>query len=260
MESCLYWTDTHCHLDMLEEKIASVLEEAKKKEVSRIITIATDKKSSEKVCSYAKNYSNVYGAVGIHPHEAKAVQQTDYDFIATSLVKNKKIIALGECGYDFHYNHSSYSEQKQVFHRQLEIALKTDYPVIIHSREAEKETIQTLLPFLKKGLKVLLHSFTSSLKLADFGIQFDCYFSFNGIITFSNATHFLKLFEKIPIERVLLETDSPFLAPVPLRGKKNFPENVAIIGDFLAKHLKIDSEGLKKITNKNAENFFKGLI
>ena len=235
MESHLYWTDTHCHLDMLEEKIPSVLEEAKKKEVNRIITIATDQRSSEKVCNYVKSYSNIYGTVGIHPHEAKSVQQTDYDFIATSLVKEKKIIALGECGYDFHYNHSNYNEQNQVFCRQLEVALKTDYPVVIHSREAEKETIKTLAPFIKKGLKVLLHSFTSSQELADFGIQFDCYFSFNGIITFSNATHFLKLIEKISIERILLETDSPFLAPVPLRGKKNFPENVAIIGDFFSK-------------------------
>ena len=242
MASHLYWTDTHCHLDMLEEKIVSILEEAKKKEVNRIVTIAIDKKSSKKVCDYVKSYSNVYGAVGIHPHEAKTVQQTDYDFIATSLVKEKKIIALGECGYDFHYNHSSYSTQRQVFCRQLEIAMKTDYPVVIHSREAEKETMETLLPFLKKGLKVLFHSFTSSSKLADFGIQFGCYFSFNGIITFSNAAHFLKLFEKISIERILLETDSPFLAPVPLRGKKNFPENVAIIGNFLANHLKMDSD------------------
>ena len=146
-----------------------------------------DKKSSEKVCHYVRNYQEVYGTVGIHPHDAKAVQKTDYNFIATQLVKEKKIIALGECGYDFHYNRSSYREQKQVFCKQLEIALETDYPVVIHSREAEKETMQTLLPFLKKGLKILFHSFTSSQKLANFGVQFDCYFSFNGIITFSNA-------------------------------------------------------------------------
>ena len=245
---------------MLQENIPFVLKRAAQKEVSRIITIATDKKSSEKVCNYVRNYPEVYGTVGIHPHDAKAVQKTDYDFIAAQLVKEKKIIALGECGYDFHYNHSSYSEQKQVFCKQLEIALETDYPVVIHSREAEEETMQILLPFLKKGLKVLLHSFTSSQKLANFGVQFDCYFSFNGIITFSNAAHFLQLFKKIPIERILLETDAPFLAPVPLRGKNNFPENVAIIGNFLANYLKMDSKKLKEITNKNAENFFKGLI
>ena len=260
MKESLFWTDTHCHLDMLQENIPFVLKRAAQKEVSRIITIATDKKSSEKVCNYVRNYPEVYGTVGIHPHDAKAVQKTDYDFIAAQLVKEKKIIALGECGYDFHYNHSSYSEQKQVFCKQLEIALETDYPVVIHSREAEEETMQILLPFLKKGLKVLLHSFTSSQKLANFGVQFDCYFSFNGIITFSNAAHFLQLFKKIPIDRVLLETDAPFLAPVPLRGKNNFPENVAIIGNFLANHLKMDSKKLKKITNKNAETFFKGLL
>ena len=95
MASHLYWTDTHCHLDMLEEKIVSILEEAKKKEVNRIVTIAIDKKSSKKVCDYVKSYSNVYGAVGIHPHEAKTVQQTDYDFIATSLVKEKKNYCTG---------------------------------------------------------------------------------------------------------------------------------------------------------------------
>ena len=255
-----YWTDTHCHLDMLEENIPSVLKKAAQKEVGRIIAIATDKKSSEKVCNYVRSYPEVYGTVGIHPHDANAVQETDYDFITTQLVKEKKIIALGECGYDFHYNHSSYSEQKQVFCKQLEIALKTNYPIVIHSRESEKETMQTLLPFLKKGLKVLFHSFTSSQKLANFGIQFGCYFSFNGIITFANATHFLQLFKKIPIDRILLETDAPFLAPVPLRGKNNFPENVAIIGNFLANYLKMDSQKLQKITNKNAEKFFKGLI
>ena len=255
----IFWTDTHCHLDLLKKDIPTVLADAEKNNVTRLITIAIDKKSAEKVCLYANQYKNVYGTIGIHPHEAKLAQEGDYSFIEETLGSNTKIVALGECGYDFYHRHSSYTTQKKALQKQLAIALNMNYPVVIHSRQAEKETMETLKPFLEKGLKVLFHSFTSNDDLANFGIAFDCYFSFNGIITFGETEHFIKLIKKISLDRILLETDAPFLSPIPLRGKKNLPQNVAIIGEFLAKHLDLTIETLSNKTNKNAEKFFKGL-
>jgi TatD DNase family protein len=250
------WIDTHCHLDLISEQAPALLAKAKQKGVERLVTIATDKKSTEKVCSYIKQYSNVYGTAGIHPHEAKNVLADDFDFIISCIKNQAKIVALGECGYDFHYNHSSYKQQKDVFEKQLEIALSLNYPVVVHSREAEKETMSSLEPFLKKGLRVLLHSFTSSLQLANFAMQYDCYFSCNGIITFPKSLQLQEVFQKIPLSRILIETDAPYLSPAPFRGKENTPANVTLVGEFLAKLRQKSISQIKEITTQNAKSFY----
>lgn len=257
--SNIFWTDSHCHLDLIDEDIATILNRAQQKNVNRLISIGIDVKSSKKVISYTNHHQHVYGTIGIHPHEAKFAKPADFIFLAEQLKNNKKIVALGECGYDFYYRNSSYEEQHRVFKKQLEIAAELNYPVVIHSRNAEQETMKILPPFLEKGLKILLHSFTSSDEMAEFGTNYDCYFSFNGIVTFPKAQNFLQLIKKIPLNRILLETDSPYLSPVPLRGKPNFPENVAIIGNYIANNLEFDLISFSKKINDNVENFFEGL-
>ena len=253
------WIDTHCHLDLLSEEISCVLTKAKAKKVAYLVTIAIDKKSSQKICYLTKQYPNVYGTVGIHPHEASNALTTDFDFITFCLQNQEKIIALGECGYDFYHQESDYQIQKMVFEKQLAIALSLNYPVVVHSRSAEKETIVSLEPFLKKNLRVLLHSFTSSWKLANFGIKKGVYFSCNGILTFPKSIDLQKIFQKIPLDRILIETDSPYLSPVPLRGKENTPANVVFVGEFLAHLRKKTLSEIMKITTQNAKKFYRGL-
>lgn len=254
------WIDTHCHLDLLNEQIPTALAKALDKNVKYLVTIATDKKSSQEVCSYIKQYPNVYGTAGIHPHEAKNALANDFDFIISCIKNQEKIVALGECGYDFYYQNSNYEQQKYVFEKQLEIALHLDYPLVLHSRKAEKETMASLNPFLEKGLKVLFHSFTSSWELANFAMKWDCYFSCNGIITFPKSLELQEIFQTIPLNRILIETDAPYLSPVPLRGKENTPANVSLVGEFLAKIRKKTIPEIKKITTQNAKNFYRNLL
>lgn len=254
------WIDTHCHLDLLNEKVPVILAKAKEKGVDYLVSIAINKQSTQRICSYIHQYPNVYGTAGIHPHEAKNVTSTDFDFIISCLQTQEKIIAIGECGYDFHYQNSDYQSQKEVFETQLNIALQYNYPVVLHSRKAEQETMATLEPFLAKGLKVLLHSFTSSWELANFGIAKNTYFSCNGIITFPKSTQLQEIFQKIPLNRILIETDSPYLSPIPLRGRVNTPANVALVGEYLAKLRGKNTTEIMQITTENARNFYKGLL
>ncbi len=253
------WIDTHCHLDMLSTELTTILAQATEKEVKFLVSVATDRASSQKICSYIRQFPNVYGTAGIHPHEAKNATADDFEFIRSCLQTQEKIVAVGECGYDFHYQHSSYKQQKNIFERQLALALSLNYPLIVHSREAEQETRDSLLPFLAKGLKVVLHSFTASAELADFGIEWDCYFSFNGIVTFPKSVQLREILKKIPLHRILIETDAPFLAPTPLRGSKNTPANVCLVGEFLAQTLGITTKEMMLITTQNAKNFYHNL-
>ena len=249
--------DSHCHLDHepLNEKLAEVLKNAKDAGVKKILTISTTIDSFERILKIIKLDDIIYGSCGIHPHE------TEKEFINTQeLIKNvsrsKKIIAIGETGLDFFYNHSNHDKQILSFKSHIEASIELDIPVIVHSRNAEKETFNTLNYYKKDRPKILLHCFTGSAELANKLIDLNAFFSSSGIITFKNSIELQKTFKNIPKDRLLIETDSPFLAPVPMRGKVNEPSFIKFTAQKLAELKNISFDEIINITTKNFNSLF----
>lgn len=245
------WIDIHCHLDMLEDPKEAV-SKAKKCGVEKIITISTNPASQKKVLDFAGSFPNVFCTLGIHPHDAK-----DFNIeVKKYILKNahiKKCVAIGEIGLDYYYNHSEPSVQQKVFFEQLEMAQELNLPVQIHTRDAEKDTIDILKKFKPKGV---IHCFTGTQWLADEALSLGMNISFSGIVTFKKANEIQAVAKNTPIDRMHIETDAPFLAPVPMRGKKNVPANIPYIGGFLSTLKGIDTEELKKILWKNSISTF----
>ncbi len=249
--------ETHCHLDYLKAlELEETLEKAKEHSVSRIVTIAVDPDNLKSVRELSKKYPQIFGTQGIHPHEAKlytdAVEKEIKDH-----VQEDKIVAVGEIGLDFHYNNSPKDIQIEVFERQLQIAVDLDMPVVIHSREAEKETIDILKKYSKSlKRKGVIHSFTSSLELAEFALNDDYCLGFNGIITFNSAQNVRDALSITPIERVLVETDAPFLTPVPYRGRENAPYYLPFIIEKIASEKEMSVDEVITQTTSNAKKLF----
>jgi len=180
----------------------------------------------------------------------------DSEFIVKNLLENKKIIGIGETGLDFFYNNSEKNKQIDSFRIHIEASLKANVPIIIHSREAEEETFNILNEYKDEKLKILMHCFTGTQVFAEKLLEFNSYFSASGIITFKNSTDLQKTFKSLPLEKILIETDSPFLAPVPNRGKKNEPSFIDFTATKLAEIKEIDKSKLIKITTDNFNNLF----
>ncbi|MDX2471121.1 MAG: TatD family hydrolase [SAR324 cluster bacterium] len=253
------WIDSHCHLDMIKIPLGEVLTQAKEMSVGPLMTIGTKGESNRSVVELVDQAPEIFGTLGIHPHEADATTEGDFKFIHESAESNPKIIAIGECGFDFFYSHSTATGQKEVFYKQIEIALELNLPLVIHARDAEAETMQMLKDFKGQGLKGVFHSFTSSLELAELVLEQGFYLSFNGIATFPKAENVREVLLKTPKDRILIETDSPFLAPKPFRGRTNFPGYVSYVGMQLAEILQIDITEFQRLTRTNTLNLFQNL-
>jgi TatD DNase family protein len=249
--------ETHCHLDYLKsEPLEEILRKIEESGINRVITIGVDPENLDKVRDLAHTYQQVFYTQGIHPHDARLATEVEFEKI-TNRSQEEKMLAVGEIGLDYHYNNSTPADQRRVFERQLEIAITQDMPVVIHTREADEDTMAILkncASELKR--KGVLHSFTSSEKLAELALDLGFYLGFNGIITFKNALNVQRIVELSPIERILLETDSPFLTPVPHRGKENAPYYLPFVAQKVAEIKKIDLEDVKRVTLKNAFNCF----
>ena len=241
------FTDTHCHIyKEYYENIEEVLKNAKKSNVNRMINNGCDKKSNEEVLELTKNYENIYGAIGIHPENIEEYKEEDLKWIEENL-KQSKIIAIGEIGLDYHYTKENKTEQIKLLERQLKIAEQYHLPVIIHSREATEDTINTLKKYKVTGV---IHSFSGSLETAKIYIKMGYLLGINGVITFKNSK--LKdVIKEIPLESIVLETDSPYLTPEPFRGKKNEPARIKEIAEFICDLKGISLEDLATITNHN---------
>ena len=226
--------DSHCHLDHepLISDLNNVIERPKKMRIKKLLTISTSYESFERVAKIVNKDAIIYGTIGIHPHETKE-NKISADFIAKNLAKNSKIIGVGETGLDFFYTNSDKNNQIDSFKVHIEAAIKSNKPIIIHSREAEDETFEILNEYRNKDLKILMHCFTGSKNFAKKLLKLNAYFSASGIITFKNASDLRETFKFLPLDKILIETDSPFLAPVPNRGKKNEPSFI----DFTAQKL-----------------------
>ena len=221
--------DSHCHLDYsnLYNQLDDVVKRAEQNKVKYFLTICTTLESFEKIKLMVGKYKNIYGTFGIHPHETKNNKNIDSIFISAIKKSHKKIIGIGETGLDYHYNYSDKIIQKKSFIEHIKAAAELNIPVIVHSREAELDTYEILKNEKKNcNLKILIHCFSGSRDFARKLLEIGCYISVSGIITFKNSAELTDAISYIPIDRLLIETDSPYLTPMPFRGKSNEPSYI----------------------------------
>ena len=249
--------DSHCHLDHepLLSDLENIIQRSKDAGIEKLLTISTSIESFSRVKELVYKDEIIYGTIGIHPHEANK-DIVNSEFIEKSLKDNNKIIGIGETGLDFFYNNSDKDKQIDSFKIHIDAAIKTNVPLIIHSREAEEETFDILNEYKDQNLKILMHCFTGSKKFAKKLLDFNTFFSASGIITFKNAKELQDTFKFLPSDKILIETDSPFLAPVPNRGKKNEPSFINFTAAKLAEIRNIDKSELIKLTTNNFNKLF----
>ena len=249
--------DSHCHLDHepLLSDLDNVLKRSKNIGIQKLLTISTSIDSFLRVKEIVNKDDIIYGTVGIHPHETNK-DIVDTNFIVKNLEENEKIIGVGETGLDFYYNNSDKIKQIKSFRTHIEASLISNVPLIIHSRDAEEETFDILNEYKNQKLKILMHCFTGSQKFAEKLLNFNSFFSASGIITFKNSKDLQKTFNFLPLDRILIETDSPFLAPVPNRGKKNEPSFIDFTATKLAEIKNLEKSEIVKVTSENFDNLF----
>ena len=237
--------ETHCHLDYLsEEELPAILQQASAVGVERIITIAVSPGNLDRVFTLTREHENIWGTQGIHPHEAESFNEESAQLISSRL-GDPRIVAVGEIGLDYYYDHADRGRQRAVFERQLQIAVDADIPVVVHTREAD-EDCRAILENFSASLrrKGVIHSFTSGLALAEFCLAEGFMLGFNGITTFKRADNVRSVVAATPLPQLLLETDAPYLTPVPYRGKPNAPCYLPFIAEKIAQVKQCDVEQL----------------
>lgn len=248
--------DSHCHLDRLDLSqrdggLEQVILDAQNRGISHLLTVAVDLDSSKSLVDITAQYPNVYSSVGAHPLQDTELPIPSVDQLV-SLAQAPKVVAVGETGLDKHYGADSYQWQKESFVNHLLAAQEVQKPVIIHTREARRETMDLLQQFRLQRAGVM-HCFTETWEMASEAIDLGFYISFSGIVTFRNADELREVVAKVPLDRLLVETDSPWLAPVPHRGKQNEPQYVYEVAQCVADIKNIDLETLARVTS---DNFF----
>ncbi len=251
-------TDTHAHLhfEQFRDDLDEVIARADEANVSRILTLGTDPASGKEAVSLSRRYDMVYAAVGIHPTDISNEPENDARVIKDLLAGEDKLVAVGEIGLDLYWKEISLDRQLPVFENMLKIADEKNLPVVIHNRDAHREMRQFFKDHGIKTLKGVMHSFSGTEEDAAFYMERGLFISFTGVITFKNYRE-TDVVRSVPPERLLLETDSPFLTPVPNRGKRNEPFNVRYIAQKLAEIHGMKAEKLAEITCRNAGSLFK---
>ncbi len=249
--------DSHCHLTY--EPMCLSLEETIKRAnqdgVKYLLTISTEDKSFKNILKIVERFTCVYGTYGIHPHEAKNYKKIKSQEIILNVKKNNKIIGIGETGLDFYYNHSEKKDQINSFLEHINASNKLKLPLIVHTRSAEKETLEILKETSRNNdLKILIHCFTGTKEFAFKLLDLGAYISASGVITFKKSKDLADTFKEIPMNRILVETDSPYLSPEPIRGKSNEPCHIIHTVKFLSNLKNISYENF---SNETSKNFFK---
>lgn len=249
------WIDVHTHLNMLESTVEDSLKLARDNGVTRMFTIGTQPDDHQLVLDIAKkHYPIVYCTLGIHPHDAKSYNEAALEFIRQH-ANDREVVAIGEIGLDYFYENSDRNIQKIAFEKQLALAEETGLPVEVHTRDAEPDTVAILKNF-EGRVKGLLHCFTGTQWLADEALKLGFNISISGVVTFKNAENLRNIVRSLPLDRIHVETDAPFLSPVPQRGKKNTPAYVIHTGQFVAQLKGISPEELAQQTKLNALKLF----
>lgn len=247
-------TDTHCHLfyEELKNDLSNVLLRANEMNVTRFICVGTNIIDSKECLSITENHENIFSSVGIHPHDSKDIEDGYIDEIY-ELMEYESMIAVGEMGLDYYRNLSPPEIQEKVFREQLEIAQDLNRPIIFHNRDADSDIIKVLSDYPE--VIGVAHCFSSTLETANALLEMGYYISFSGNITFKNS-HLSEIVKEIPLHRILVETDSPYLSPEPYRGKTNEPSRVRIVAEKVAEIKNIPFEDIAKHTHENASELF----
>ena len=246
------FVDTHCHLSKEDyDNIYREIEEDKAAMVFKKIVSGCSKKTIEEALLLKDKYDIVYVTIGYHPEYASTVTIEDLDYLK-SLLKEKKVVGIGEIGLDYHYGKENIDKQKWLFEKQLEIAEEFNLPVVIHSRDATKDTKDILKKYKVKGI---IHCFSGSLEIANIYIKMGFLLGIGGVLTFKNSK-LKEVVKEISLDSVVLETDSPYLTPVPFRGKQNSSKYLCYIAEFIADIKNIDIKEVAETTSKNAESLF----
>ena len=244
--------DSHCHLEKeYYPDIDDVISASKDLNVNLFITAGTNASTNKEAIDCAHNHEEVYACVGIHPEYQDNYTDEDIEKLK-DYIKDDKVVAIGEIGLDYHYEGYDRAKQIALLEKQLNLAEKYNFPVVIHSRDATEDTINTLKKYNVKGI---IHSFSGSKETAQIYIKMGYKLGINGVVTFKNA-HIKEVIKDLGIDNFVLETDSPFLTPVPYRGTQNIPGNIKYIVDFLSEYLGISSEEIANITTKNVYRIF----
>lgn len=249
--------DSHAHLDdeRFDNDRDKIIKELYNQGIELVINPGADIASSVKAVSLAKEYDNIYAAVGVHPHDAKTMDSTTIQLLS-SLAKNEKVVAIGEIGLDYHYDNSPRDVQRKWFIEQIRLAKKLNLPIIIHEREASQDMYNILKNEADENLRGVLHCYSGSLEMAKEYLKMGFYISLAGPVTFKKARVPKEVAKNIPLNRLLVETDSPYLSPEPKRGKRNEPINVRYVAAMIAELRGIPFDELAKATNENTKKIF----
>lgn len=246
------FVDTHCHIFSEDyESIDDVMNNCNKFNISKVINSGTNMITNKEVLELSKQYDEMYITLGIHPEFADSYSEDDLLFINDN-INNKKVVAIGEIGLDYHYEGYNKDKQIELFRKQLKIASDNNLPVVIHSRDATKDTIDILKEYNVKGV---IHSFSGSYETACIYIKMGFVLGINGVVTFKNC-NLKDVLERIDLTNIILETDSPYLTPVPFRGQRNEPMHIFDIAKFVADIKGVELDSLAKITNENVKRVF----
>lgn len=251
--------DSHAHLDDSKFDLDrdSLINNLEKHGIEYVFNIGADIVSSRNSVALADKYENIYAVVGIHPHDASGYDE-NIEKELIKLSKNKKVMAIGEIGLDYYYDNSPRDIQMEVFKKQIELAAKLNLPIVIHSRDAHKDTFDTLKEAHEKypDMKVLIHCYSSSVEMMREYMKLGFYIALGGAVTFKNSVTPKEVAKEVPLSRLLLETDSPYMAPVPLRGKRNEPMFVKYVAEEIASLRGINIEEVIEQTSKNTKEFY----
>ena len=250
-----YLIDTHSHMDMLETPVEDILKKMKEFGVGKVIIPSVEVESMEKILSIAKKYDNIWTMIGIYPSEVNSYNQQIEDMMI-ELAKESKVVAIGEIGLDYYWDKSFANLQKEVFAKQIRLANKLNLPIVVHDRDAHQDTFN-IIKENNISSNVLFHCFSGSVEFMKECIKQGWYIALGGVVTFKNAVKIKDVAKEVPLDRLVLETDSPYLTPVPFRGKTNFPAYVKYVAEEIANLRNMPLEDLINITTENAERFFK---
>ncbi len=255
------FVDSHCHLNFEEfsSEVEAIIQRARDEKIGTLLTICTKEEEANSLVKLTEAYKNVFSTIGIHPHEAeetlKNFSLAELNLWLKEYTKHPRVVGIGEAGLDFYYEHSPRALQQEMFETHIDVATTVDLPLSIHTRDAEKETIDLLKKFSGKA-KGVIHCFTGSQWLAEEALALGFYISISGIVTFAKAEELRKVVRTIPLNRLLLETDAPFLAPIPYRGKRNEPAMMIRTAEKVAELKNLSLEELAEITTSNFFTLF----
>ena len=253
--------DSHCHLDheQFQGEVDTIIKNAHQAGISKLLTISTTLNAYVGLEKISSEHASVYHTVGVHPHHVDETGDIEHAReILQKAADHPKAIGIGESGLDYHYNYSEKANQKAFFEMHMDLCIEKDLPLIVHTREADVDTAELLTSGCQRGnLKGILHCFSSTEALAMKGLELGFYVSASGIITFKKSDALREIFKKVPMDRLLIETDAPYLAPTPYRGKRNEPQYVKYVAEQLAELKGVSVEEILEQTDQNFKTLFK---